>query len=108
MLPFLDVLVGRNNNTFTTSVYRKPTYTGLLTKWSSYVPRSYKVSAISSMVYRPIRISSSFVLMHEEFDFIRSITIQNGYPTDFVECQIRHTLNRFMQRTNTTNINNQN
>ncbi len=36
--------------------------------------------------------------MHDEFEFIRYITKENGYPSNFVECQIRHTLNRFMQR----------
>jgi len=96
-LPFLDVLVHRDGKYFTTSVYRKPTYTGLLTKWSSFVPRSYKVSAVSWMVYRAIQISSSYKIMDEEFDFIRKITKENGYPSDFVECQIRHTLNRFLQ-----------
>ena len=34
-LPFLDVLVD-NNNTFPTSVYHKPTFTGLLTNCSEF------------------------------------------------------------------------
>ena len=66
-LPFLDLLVRHTNKTFVTSVYRKPTYTGLLLKWSSFVPKSYKISAVSSMVHRAIHISSSDALMHKEF-----------------------------------------
>ncbi|CAF1601783.1 unnamed protein product, partial [Didymodactylos carnosus] len=63
-IPFLDILISRNNNstgsrTFTTTIYRKPTFTGLLLKWTSYVPMSYKISAISSMAYRAIRICST-------------------------------------------------
>ena len=92
-LPFLDVLVRRTNKTFVTSVYRKPTYTSLLLKWSSFVPKSYKISAVSSIVHRAIHISSSYALMHKEFEFIRDICKQNGYSDNFVECQIRHTLN---------------
>lgn len=107
-LPFLDVLIRRNKDYFETSVYRKPTYTGLLLKWSSFVPKSYKISAISSMVHRAIHISSSFTLMHKEFDFIRDITKKNGYPINFVECQIRHTLNRYMEKQNILNKDNNN
>ena len=97
-LPFLDVLVRRNKKMFETSVYRKPTYTGLLLKWSSFVPKNYKISVISSMVHRAIHISSSFTIMHKEFDFIRDIAKRNGYPKNFVECQIRHTLNRYIEK----------
>ena len=79
-LPFLDVLVPRTDKTFVTSVYRKPTYSGLLLKWSSFVPKSYKISAVSSMVHRVIHISSSYALMHKEFEFIKDICKQNGYP----------------------------
>ena len=67
-LPFLDVLIERKDSSFVTSIFRKPTFTQLLTKWTSFVPRHYKVSAISSMVYRAIRICSSFEIMHEEFN----------------------------------------
>ena len=49
-LSFLDVLIIRDFYTFTTTIYRKNTYSGLLTKWNSYVPRSYKISAISNMI----------------------------------------------------------
>ncbi|CAF1087774.1 unnamed protein product [Rotaria sordida] len=80
---------------FATSIYRKPTFTGLLLKWSSYVPKTYKISAISTMIYRAIKICSTFKLMTQEFDFIRKLAIQNGYPINFIESQIRSTLNRY-------------
>ena len=99
-LPFLDVLVHRRSKKLETSVYRKPIYTGLMTKWSSLVLKRYKISAVSSMIYRTIRISSSFEIMHKEFDFIRDITERNGHPSNFVEYQIRCTLNRYMNRKN--------
>ena len=42
-LPFLDVQIDKNNkDKFLTSVYRKPTFTGLLTNFTSFVPLSYK------------------------------------------------------------------
>jgi hypothetical protein len=96
-LPFLDVVVERKDLMFETSIFRKPTFTKSLTKWTSLVPRHYKVPAVSSMVYRNIRICSLFEIMYNEFNYIRDVTLRNGYPSNFVECQIRHTLNRYFQ-----------
>ncbi|CAF1345862.1 unnamed protein product [Adineta ricciae] len=75
-------------NSFSTTIYRKPTFTGLLTKWNSFVPYSYKVSTLSSMIYRAIRICSSYHLLHEEFEFIEYVSHLNGYPNNFVKSQI--------------------
>ena len=35
-LPFLDVLVEKTSTCFLTSVYRKPTFSGLYTRWESF------------------------------------------------------------------------
>ena len=35
---FLDVKVIRENNVFTTSVYRKPSFSGVYTHFDSYMP----------------------------------------------------------------------
>ena len=60
--------------------------------------KSYKISAISSIIHRAIDISSWYSLMHKQFEFIRDISKQNGYPKNFVQCQIRHVLNRHVER----------
>ena len=45
----LDVLIQSNhNNSFSTSIYRKKTFTGLYTKWDSFTPRKYKINLIHS------------------------------------------------------------
>ena len=39
-IPFLDIVIKRHhNNSFSTSIYRKKTFTGLYTKWDSFTPR---------------------------------------------------------------------
>ncbi|CAF1345844.1 unnamed protein product [Adineta ricciae] len=91
-------------DSFSTTIYRKPTFTGLLTKWNSFVPHSYKVSTLSSMIYRAIRICSSYQLLHEEFEFIEYISQLNGYPANFVKSQIRKTLNRHIGKLNCTSV----
>nr|XP_027227216.1 uncharacterized protein LOC113819174 [Penaeus vannamei] len=42
-LPFLDVNISGNDNSYVISVFRKPTYTGLTTKFRSYIPAKYNV-----------------------------------------------------------------
>jgi len=83
---------------FSTTIYRKPTYTGLMTKWNSFVPHSYKVSTITSMVYRAIRICSTYKLLHEELEFIEFISILNKYPIKFIKSQIRKTYDRYVEK----------
>ena len=41
-LPFLDILDDSSSNNLDTSVYRKPTYTGLLTNYNSFTSSNYK------------------------------------------------------------------
>jgi hypothetical protein len=93
-LSFLDVLVERQPSIgFETRKYRKETFTGLLTKWDSFVPKRYKYNAISTMAYRATIICSTYKALHDEFDIIRDLALQNGYPVAFVESIIRRQLN---------------
>src|SRR5690349_5724047 len=42
--------------------------------------------------------------MHDEFEFIENICLENGYPKSFIKNQIRKTLGRYIDRTNKTEI----
>ena len=50
-LPFFDVLVERGDSSFLTSVYRKPTFTGLYLNWHSFAPTSWKFNLIRCLSY---------------------------------------------------------
>ncbi|CAF3743431.1 unnamed protein product [Rotaria sp. Silwood1] len=45
------------------------------------------------MVYRATRICSTYEALHDEFDIIRGLALDNGYPVAFVESIIRRQLN---------------
>ena len=47
--PFLDVLVERRDFSFLTSVYRKPTFTGIYLNWHSFASKSGKLNLIRSL-----------------------------------------------------------
>ena len=41
-IPFLDVLLVRKNDTFETTVHRKPTNNGIYLQWNSFTPSTWK------------------------------------------------------------------
>jgi hypothetical protein len=89
LLSFLDVLIQKQTGIgFKTQIHRKETFSGLITKWSSFVPKSYKNNAILSMVYRARKICSTYEALPTELDQIRDISLKNGYPIAFVESVI--------------------
>ena len=94
ILPFLDIKVKREPHQFITSVYRKPTFTGLLPKFYYFAPSEYKENLISTLVCRAYRISSNYFSLHTEFQFLKSILLQNGYPLKFIEKCIHNMLKK--------------
>jgi len=78
-LPFLDVLVEKLGSEFSTSVYRKPTFTGQYLRCNSFSPHKRKINLIGTLVHRAFMICSKGKL-DPEFDKIRSILLENGFP----------------------------
>ena len=83
-LPFLDVLVNRMAQEFSTSIYRKPTFTGLYTPWDSFSATRYKTNTVRALVNRAVRICSPS-LLDDELENIRRIFLRNGYPGSVLE-----------------------
>ena len=48
----LDVQIIREDKTFTTSVYHKPTVSGVYTHFDSFLPSTYKFCTVCTLVYR--------------------------------------------------------
>ena len=51
-MSFLDVQLLLENVTFTTSVYRKPTYSEVYTHFDSFLPSTYKFGTVYALAYR--------------------------------------------------------
>ena len=82
------------SNQISTSLYRKPTFTGLFSKYASFTPILYKKNLVSILTYRAFNICSDYFSLDKEINFIKSILRLNGYPLYFIECTIKKTLNR--------------
>ena len=97
-LPFLDVLVEKNDHEFVTSIYRKPTFTGQYIRWNSFCPMKRKTNLISTLVHRALAICSKSTLQNE-LSNIRSILINNGYPEAIINSVMTKKMNQFCRPT---------
>ena len=93
-LPFLDVLVERCDSSFLTSIYRKPTFTGLYLDWHYFASKSRKLNLIRCLSYRALNIFSDCKI-ENELKAIKDIFIDNGYPEDVIDINIKHTVTKF-------------
>lgn len=84
---------------FNTTIYRKETFTGLMTNWHSFVPFSYKKATVTTMVQQAIAICSTYALLADELNEIRNICQMNDYPIDFVNTRIGIGLSKFLKPT---------
>ena len=94
ILPFLDIKIKRESNQFTTSIYRKPTFTGLMSKFYDFSPKEYKENLISTLICRAFRICSDYFAFDKEVHFLKNILQRNGYPLSFIESNIGTMLNK--------------
>jgi hypothetical protein len=77
-LPFLDILVTRNDNGFTFKVYRKSTNNYLIINAHSHHEYSVKISALRAMFLRALKICSPENLP-DEINLIYEIGDINGF-----------------------------
>ena len=89
MLSFLDINVHKDGSVFHTGLYRKPTFTGLTTKFHSAVSDIYKYNLINCLVSRAFKICSTDAFFGKELDNIRRILCQNDFPSRIVNDCIR-------------------
>ena len=85
-ISFLDIKITRGNNKFMTSVYRKPTFSGVFTNFGSFIPKSCQCNLLFTLLFRAFKICLSFELFHQEIDKLKTTIFENnGYPKSFVD-----------------------
>ena len=91
---FLDVKVIREDNVFTTSVYRKLSFSSVYTHFDSYMPLSCKFRLVSTIIFRSFTICSDIPKFHQEICKIKDIFIKNGYSERFLDKCVKTFLNK--------------
>ena len=105
-ISFLDLNIERTNDSFVTSVYRKPTFTGLGISFFSNCSFKFKLNSVATLISRAYKLSSNYVSLHMEFEFLRTFFANNGFPRQLINSQINKFLNKtYIPSVNTDSIN---
>ena len=101
-IPFLDMNIVQEDGKISTSIYRKPTFSGLGMSFFSFCAFNFKVNNIKTMLFRAYNLSSSYIAFTKELDFLRKYFQNNGYPLiEFEKCCSKF-LNKIFQPSTTT------
>ena len=93
-LPFIGISVSHNNLGFSTTVYHKPTDTGLGMQYTSFNQSSFKSNSISTLVHRCFSICSSWSLFHIQIEYLHQFFCNNGFPSFIFWRCVRRFLDR--------------
>ena len=88
-MSFLDVRIEREGSSFVTSVYRKPTFSGVYSHFDSFIPISYKFVLVSTLIFRCFSICSDMSKFHLEVENLKFIFRKNGYASSFIDSCIK-------------------
>ena len=85
MLAFLDVYINNKDPcNLLMSVYRKKTFTGLLTNFYSFTSYSYKIGLIRNLVDRAYKINNTFAKFNDDVKKLFDIFKKNQYPESLI------------------------
>ena len=93
-MSFLDILIKNEGNRFSTSVYRKKTSIGLFTQFNSFTPISYKIDLVRCLISRAFKISSSYIIFHNELEKFKILLQKNMYSKSVIGTQIKTFLDK--------------
>ena len=102
-LPFLDILIGNNEN-LQTSVFHKKTNTGILLNHSSFISDSYKYRLIKTLIYSMCRINSAWTSFDIDLKNLKEVPIKSQYPLSKIGNTIKKYLKNAINKTNNERV----
>ena len=87
-LSILDILIKNEGNCFSTAVYQKKAFR-LFTQFDSFTPMSYKIGLIRCLTHRAFKISSSYIIFHNELEKIKVLLQKNMYTKSVIVNQVK-------------------
>ena len=104
ILNFLDILIRREGG-FVTSIYRKPTFSGIYSHFNSYAPLIYKKGLIDCLVFRIFHLCSTWSIIHDEIKNLKCFLLNNKYPLNFIDFTIRKILDKLILKPRSLDMN---
>jgi hypothetical protein len=87
-IPLLDTRVTRKDLGFTTTIYHRPTFTGVYLNWTSLTSRKYKISLIYCLSDRIWRICREPNERDLELKKLKQTLIKKEYPEHIINKEI--------------------
>ena len=87
------MLVNRNRENLSTTVYCKATNSNECLNFSSLCPVRYKTAVIRSFVSRAHAVCSSWESFHSEVQRIRNLLVNNNCPIKLIDFEVQRFLN---------------
>ena len=78
-LSFHDIEVSWEKGKFVTTVYSKPTFSGLYTHFESFLPRICKFGMVYSLANHSFKLYSEWTKFYEELSFLKQVFLKSGY-----------------------------
>ena len=97
-LSYLDVEISRKEGKFSTSIFRKKTFSGVYSNYESYLPMQYKKGFIRTLLFRAFSISSDYINLNDEISKLKIIWSKNDFPQYFIDKCIFNFLNKIFCR----------
>ena len=83
-MSFLDVHIIPEQGKFTTSIYCKPTFSGIYTYFDRFLALTCKIAMIHKLRYRCFRICSDWNKFHLVLVKLMDVFKSNVYPENFI------------------------
>ena len=93
---FLGVKVIREDNVFTTSVYRKSSFSGVYTHFDSYMPLTFKFNLVSTIIFCSFTICTDMPKSHPEICKIKDIFIKMVTVKGFLTNVLKHSSIKYL------------
>jgi len=78
----LDITIDKCSRYFSTSLYRKPSFTGLSTKFSSAISNSYRYNLILCLLDQAYKLCSTYLNFTNQ---IENILVKMGTPSIWLQ-----------------------
>ena len=81
----LDVEILQENSKFVTTVYCKPTFSGVYINFESFLPSNHKFGIFYTLVYKCFTLCSDWIKFHRELVTLKQPSQRNDYLTSFID-----------------------
>ena len=101
-LPFLDLLIKRDNGKLSSSWYSKPTDTGVTLNYHACAPTKYKRNIVEGAVHRIHHTTTSWVAFDRGVEKLKTCLEANQYPPNFYNPIIADTITKIHEQASPT------